>query len=1004
MAEGLIKSLYGTCVNGIEYLEARAANALEKARNSDKAMQDGRPDKATPFPMISLVGDPDVTQHEARYYERFTFINNDTLKLVAYRDVIISAIIARRIAQITKGSRIARKKYDIGFKIELKENERPLSEEQEMELQFKIENFILNCGEMDEYRKPTEYMSFEEWLRRTVSDLMIFDAMSTELIPTMGGDLYAFRAIDAGTIRRARRKGINPINLDQAKVSASEPEAEEERVEGMKERLEAEGADSDTIMYMQLINNNPTAYYTYDDLIYRTLNPINDVRLNGYSISPIEKLISIVTSHMSAELHNRAYFCCSPDSLIKVENGGQIGIGDAFDKYGENTIKIWTGTQFHDGHVLKTRQLEECETHLASGQIIRTSDEHWFWAIKAGEVYPRYINQRDLQKGDLLLVDPSGYESDGDCPRKKYNTNMPESHPLYKEWDSSPVEEDMFEVLGWLSGDGHIGAVDNVGREGPVQLFYHYIKELDIADRHLKILQKYGVNCLLKHKRLSKNNIEKHGHETSLRIFIHDAAFKRWLIDLGFGRSTAKGIPTVVLNMPKSYREAFIRGLFSADGFIHKNKHGYATPCLASKSDLIRSGAASILNSLGVSCTLVEKTRHDNKETVGLRIQDVERFKTIGFIQDYKNQFECRGGNSNADRYDLITPELSREIAKSVIDRVPTYVGDHQRNSTRNCLNKILRSDVCLTRKKAFELAAQYGLDNLVDLLSFKMIPVFDNVKTGNVIQMYDVEIFDPIHRFTIDGVVTHNTQGFSTRGVLSIKGNIPQPQLEAFRRQWYTQISSASNSWRTPIIGGQDIDLQWVPLTMNNRDMEWDSWMHYLVKCICSIYLIAPQEIGWETGVSTGTVTGDSGKRNMILLQESKDVGLDPLIRFIENVINERILPKLYGGLGARYVFKFSGFGTDNPTEDIEREVRQLTNYKKLDEVRTHMGLEPVGPPLGDMILNPVLIPFYEAMLFGPPEQKGNKSNDAKAATQEDERETRSSKKKTREAKNKAK
>jgi len=71
--------------------------------------------------------------------------------------------------------------------------------------------------------------------------------------------------------------------------------------------------------------------------------------------------------------------------------------------------------------------------------------------------------------------------------------------------------------------------------------------------------------------------------------------------------------------------------------------------------------------------------------------------------------------------------------------------------------------------------------------------------------------------------------QGFASRGILHIEGDVPPAQLDAFRRQWREQVSGTHNSWRTPILAGGN-KINWIQLSQSNRDMEWSSWVEYLI------------------------------------------------------------------------------------------------------------------------------------------------------------------------------
>ncbi len=75
-------------------------------------------------------------------------------------------------------------------------------------------------------------------------------------------------------------------------------------------------------------------------------------------------------------------------------------------------------------------------------------------------------------------------------------------------------------------------------------------------------------------------------------------------------------------------------------------------------------------------------------------------------------------------------------------------------------------------------------------------------------------------------------SQGSATKGILNFKGAIPERQLKGFRRHWYNLLTSVENAWRTPITNAEG--LEWIDLHANNRDMEFNAWMDFLIKVAC--------------------------------------------------------------------------------------------------------------------------------------------------------------------------
>ena len=129
---------------------------------------------------------------------------------------------------------------------------------------------------------------------------------------------------------------------------------------------------------------------------------------------------------------------------------------------------------------------------------------------------------------------------------------------------------------------------------------------------------------------------------------------------------------------------------------------------------------------------------------------------------------------------------------------------------------------------------------------------------------------------------------------------------------------------------------------------------------------------------------------------------GLAPLLRFFENIINEEIFPLIKIPntdilASDRYLFRFKGFGDDNPDAITDRLIRELNNYKMLDEVRVEQGLDPIGGIMGEMVLNPNLIPFYQSMYLDTEGNGGDPSGEAKNKSKNKDREQKAARSKQR-------
>lgn len=198
-------------------------------------------------------------------------------------------------------------------------------------------------------------------------------------------------------------------------------------------------------------------------------------------------------------------------------------------------------------------------------------------------------------------------------------------------------------------------------------------------------------------------------------------------------------------------------------------------------------------------------------------------------------------------------------------------------------------------------------------------------------------------------------TQGSAVKGLLNIKGAIPDRQMRAFRRMWYSMISGVQNAWKTPILNSEDI--QWVSMHSTNREMEYAQWMDWLTKLICAIYGVDPVEINFIFGTSGSSSMFDR-RPNQAEVTESKDKGLRPLIEHVEDHINQHMIWEM----NADFEFSFTGY--DAKAEEAERKARmeEVKSFRTVDEVRAMMDEEPLPDGLGEVINDPTWLQFYQA------------------------------------------
>lgn len=157
-------------------------------------------------------------------------------------------------------------------------------------------------------------------------------------------------------------------------------------------------------------------------------------------------------------------------------------------------------------------------------------------------------------------------------------------------------------------------------------------------------------------------------------------------------------------------------------------------------------------------------------------------------------------------------------------------------------------------------------------------------------------------------------------KGIINVKNpNISQASLSEFRQAWQQTMVGVSNSHRTPIVNG--LDLQWVDLSKNtNRDMEFSEWVKFLLVMTCAVYRIDPSELGFQFKDQTN-IFGQAGQKER--LQHSKDKGLKPILVFLQEVINYYLVSEL----DEDFEFVFTGVDAEDEGRQVEIDAKKIQN-----------------------------------------------------------------------------
>lgn len=295
------------------------------------------------------------------------------------------------------------------------------------------------------------------------------------------------------------------------------------------------------------------------------------------------------------------------------------------------------------------------------------------------------------------------------------------------------------------------------------------------------------------------------------------------------------------------------------------------------------------------------------------------RVAESAFDEDYNNRFFT---NRGADAWYKRPADKSKEVN----GYLPQYVQIYQ----NAVVNEFYPWELCFAvRNPTTSIYANgYGVSELEELIN-----VVTSMLWGDE---YNRRFF---------------SQGSAPKGLIRVKGGMSESAIQQFKQQWQAMINGVMNSWKTPVV---QADVDWIDLQKNNRDMEYSSWMEYLIKLACAIYSIDPSEIGWDISRSSGN-GGLFEKSEAERIQNSKDKGLYPMLKFIQRKINKYIVEQI----NPDFEFAFMGLNGMTIEQELDMDIKKLSNFATLNETRQKYDLPPIKD-YGDIVENSV---FWQAM-----------------------------------------
>lgn len=227
------------------------------------------------------------------------FISNLILKLISRRDPIVSTILHARATQASSFCRLPSNRFDTGIEVKPRDGTTTGSDEEIKE----IEEFILNTGKLDN-RSKEDLMTFDQCAYAMVFDMLTYGHCALEKVHDMEGKLYAFLPLPAETIYYSNKKLIDKNTIQNTIDSYKESYR---KMNGVDPGQDFESPEHD-YTWLQVINGKVVEGFSASELVFSRFVMQTDIDLNGYSIGPLERAVSMITAHLQIENHQKMFF------------------------------------------------------------------------------------------------------------------------------------------------------------------------------------------------------------------------------------------------------------------------------------------------------------------------------------------------------------------------------------------------------------------------------------------------------------------------------------------------------------------------------------------------------------------------------------------------------------------------------------------------------------------------------------------------------------------------
>lgn len=279
------------------------------------ALQQATGSASKKAPRLAFTENPAPTDNYLGLFKsKKRLLPDEVLKTIRVQDHLIASILRARGSMMSLFGHLRKDRFDIGIEVILKEEFFDvLTPEQFGKVTERLKRFeklLLNCGH-NSGLEHQEKMTLSQFLDIQIQNGLNFGRFATEIIYDRNTDpdedglypFHRFRPVDVATIYRCVRKGeYVGNNLRETAMKMLES------ITGEKPKIDIQKLKEDRYAWLQVIDGTPRQAFTHQEMVVYNLFPCTDIEMNGYPVSPLDTVVSSVTTHISIDAYKKLYF------------------------------------------------------------------------------------------------------------------------------------------------------------------------------------------------------------------------------------------------------------------------------------------------------------------------------------------------------------------------------------------------------------------------------------------------------------------------------------------------------------------------------------------------------------------------------------------------------------------------------------------------------------------------------------------------------------------------